>query len=370
VRDGRLEIFAVGVNAAGEQALWHIWQTAGDDWGSWFSHGIPPGSAGLRWAPTLVSLADGRLAVFVVGDDLQPGGLGSGGALYQIRQTAPNNGWSEWISEQPGGPTLFGSPAAIRGADDRLQVFALGADGALWHRWQTRPAGDWSEWVPRGSPSGLSLNSAPAVAAGADGHLEVFIVSQGAELWHLRQQAPDGQWSPWLASGTPSGVCFGSDATPAIAAGVDGCLQLFTVGNDGRLWQQWQTGANGAWSHWKARDAPPGVKFQRLRPAVAPGANGLLQLCVVGDDNDLWLMCQLTAGGDWSPWSRREAPPPAGLLGSPALAAGVGGRLQLFVAGTDGALWHTGQTAKGDWSPWFSPQAPPGSVLLGALTTG
>src|ERR1700754_3640280 len=124
--NGRVEIFAIGVNAAGEQALWHIWQrAAGNDWASWFSHGIPPGSAGLRWAPTLVSLTDGRLAVFVVGDDLEPGGLGSGGALYQMWQTAPNNGWSEWTSDQPGGPALFGSPGATCGADDRLQVFAL-----------------------------------------------------------------------------------------------------------------------------------------------------------------------------------------------------------------------------------------------------
>src|ERR1700752_799673 len=80
-------------------------------------------------------------------------------------------------------------------------------------------------------------------------------------------------------------------------------------------------------------------------PPVPPGADGLLQLCVVGDDNDLWLMRQLTPAGDWSTWSRREAPPPAGLLGSPALVAGADGRLQLFVAGTDGALWHTGPTA-------------------------
>jgi hypothetical protein len=40
----------------------------------------------------------------------------------------------------------------------------------------------------------------------------------------------------------------------------------------------------------------------------------------------------------------------------------------LFVAGTDGALWHMWQTApNGDWSPWFSHGTPPRFVLLGAL---
>jgi hypothetical protein len=44
--DGRLEVFMIGVNDAGDQGLWHIWQTPhGNGWTPWFSHGIPPGSA-------------------------------------------------------------------------------------------------------------------------------------------------------------------------------------------------------------------------------------------------------------------------------------------------------------------------------------
>jgi hypothetical protein len=92
---------------------------------------------------------------------------------------------------------------------------------------------------------------------------------------------------------------------------------------------------------------------------------------VVDNDENLWHIRQTTPNGDWAPWSCREAPPVLGLTGSPAVAAGAEGRLERFVAGTDGALWHMWQTApNGDWSPWFSHGAPPRFVLLGALTTG
>ena len=101
--DGRLEVFMIGVNDAGDQGLWHIWQTPhGNGWTPWFSHGIPPGSAGLRWSPAVVCPSDGRIELFVVSDDLQPGGLGSGGstvskapirARQRLGELGPPSGW-------------------------------------------------------------------------------------------------------------------------------------------------------------------------------------------------------------------------------------------------------------------------------------
>ena len=370
--DGHLEIFVVGVDDAGGQALWHIYQTApGNGWSPWLSHGVPPGSAGLRWSPTVAAAADGRLEVFIVSDDLQPGGLGSGGPLYRKTQSAAANGWSDWVCHQAGGPDLFGSPAVAGGADGRLELFALGADGALWHSRQTYTGAGWSEWSSHGSPAGLSLNSAPAVAASADGHLEAFIVSQEAALWRIRQMVPNGGWSQWFAHGTPSGVLFGSDSTPALAADADGCLHLFTVGNDGTLWQMRQTTPDGDWSEWWCHDGMSELKLQRLRPAVARDADARLEVFAVGNDENLWHTSQSTPNGDWSPWSCREAPPPAGIIGCPAVAVSAEGRLELFVAGTDGVLLHTWQIAPGGaWSPWISRGMPPRFVLLGGFTTG
>lgn len=370
--DGRLEVFVVGTDHAGSQSLWHRGQTApGSGWSGWFSHGTPDGSNGLHWSPTVACDADGRLEVFVVGDDLQPGGTGSGGALYHQSQSAPDNGWTVWRSYPTGGPSLFGSPAIALNADGRLELFVLGDDGALWHIWQTAANNGWSQWSSHGAPLGVALNSAPAAAVGADGCLDVFIVSQEAMLWHIRQTAPNNGWSDWVSLGTPSGASFGSDSTPAVAPSADGRLELFVVGNDETLWHTRQTAPNGGWSDWASHDAPFGTKLQRLRPAVGSAADGRLELFAVSEDAALWHLRQTTPNGGWAQWFSHGAPPVPGLAGSPAAVQGPDGRLELFVVGTDGALWQLSQTApEGGESQWFSHGAPPAVSLLAAITTG
>lgn len=370
--DGRLEVFVVGIDHGGSESLWHRRQTArGVGWSDWFSHGAPPDSNGLRWSPAVASSADGRLQIVIVGDDLQPEGSGSGGALYHQSQTAGDNEWSSWRSYPTGGPNLFGSPAVAPNTDGRLELFVLGDDGALWHMSRTAPNDGWSQWVSHGAPPGVMLNSAPAVAAGADGCLEVFVVSEEAMLWHIRQTAPDDGWSDWVSHGCPSGVSFGSDSTPALACGTDGRLELFVVGNDETLWHIWQTAPDGGWSGWRSHDAPPGKKFPRLRPGVGSTADGRLEVFAVGEDAALWHLRQTASNDGRSQWFSHGAPPVAGLAGSPAVASGAGGGMQLFIVGTDGALWQLSQTAPdGGWSQWFSHGAPQRVSLLAAITTG
>ena len=247
----------------------------------------------------------------------------------------------------------------------------LGDDGALWHMWQTAPKNGWSQWVSHGAPPGLLLNSAPSVAAGEDGRLDVFIVSQEAALWHIGKTAANSGWSDWVSHGSPSGVLFGSDSTPVVASSADGHLELFVVGNDGRLWQMRQTAPNGGWSGWRPHDAPSGMKFLRLRPAVASGLDGRVELFVVGDDASLWHLRQTGTDGGSPQWFSHGAPAVAGLAGSPAVAADADGGMQLFVMGTDGALWQLSHTApNGGWSQWSSHGAPAGTSLLAAITTG
>ena len=102
--------------------------------------------ARLRWAslggaifdPFVVNNADGRMEVFARGTD---------GALWHIWQTAPNNGWSGWLSL---GGAIQGAHAVGMNKDGRLEVFARGTDGALWHIWQTAPNSGWSGWQSLG----------------------------------------------------------------------------------------------------------------------------------------------------------------------------------------------------------------------------
>jgi hypothetical protein len=89
--------------------------------------------------------ADGRLEVFAVA---------AGGMISHAWQTAPNGGWSGWANT--GGPAAGftnDSPAVATNADGRLEVYAVGSDRDLYHVWQTAPNGGWSSWVTLGRPT-------------------------------------------------------------------------------------------------------------------------------------------------------------------------------------------------------------------------
>jgi hypothetical protein len=195
--EGRLEVFVVGIDQAGNEALWRISQKAPDNgWSNWLSHGTPPGSDGLRWSPAVASGDDGRLELFVVGDDLHPDGFGSGGAWYHQRQTVGNNAWSTWMSHGTPGPNVFGSPAVAPSSDGRLELFVLGDDGALWHLWQTAPGDDWSGWASHGAPPGVFLNDQHVPTIGNPLRRRCRFRRQ-----HPRRQSADGVSSNLQANG-------------------------------------------------------------------------------------------------------------------------------------------------------------------------
>ena len=151
--------------------------------------------------------ADGRLEVFVVGDDLQPDGLGSGGALHTTSQTTRDGRLVHWRSYPTGGPNLCGLPAVVRSADADLEVLVVGNDGRLWQMWQSASNGDWSGWRPHDAPSGMKfLRLRPAVASGLDGRLKLFLVADDASLWQLRLTGSNEALSQWFSHGAPAGT--------------------------------------------------------------------------------------------------------------------------------------------------------------------
>ena len=79
--------------------------------------------------------ADGRLEVFVIGDNT---------SLYNIRQTSPSGVGER--NYRNGTQLQRNSLAVSQNADGRLEVFVIGGDGALYRQWQTSPGGSWSQW--------------------------------------------------------------------------------------------------------------------------------------------------------------------------------------------------------------------------------
>ena len=216
--DGRLEIFAIGL----DNALYHIWQI--DPTGGWSSWG--PLAGEVKGNPAVGCNADTGLEVFVRAPD---------NSLRHIWQTSSNGGWSDWRSM---GGVLATDPTVVSLTDGRLVVFARGTDNALWHSWQTSPNGEWSDWHLLGGilPSGF------AVGRNADGGLEVFAQGTDNAVWRRRHNS--SQWSGWVSMG---GQVTGD---PVVESNADGRLVVFVRGLNNALWHSWQTSPNGEWSDW------------------------------------------------------------------------------------------------------------------------
>ncbi|MEV5935122.1 hypothetical protein AB0L56_20935 [Streptomyces sp. NPDC052079] len=85
-------------------------------------------------------------------------------------------------------------------------------------------------------------------------------------------------------------------------------------------------------------------------PVVASNADGRLEAFVRGLDGALWHIWQTTPNGGWSGWASL-----GGGITDPVVGHNADGRMEVFVRGLDGALWHIWQTAPSSgWSGWES----------------
>ena len=250
-QDGRLEAFAQHWGIAGRDErgdilaahFWHIWQTAPNNgWSAWRNAGRPPQlqvgeTSGRPFDFHVVNNQDGRLELFTAGTDFGP---------WQIWQTSPNNGWSDWRKTEC--EVLSRIDLAVgQNADGRLEMFVVDENMKVRHTWQTKPNNGWSEWASLGAPSeaeAFGVLSHLAVAQNGDGRLEVFVLAHNngnqGDFWHIRQTAPNNGWSGWENLGSPPGS-FGAGIhithpASAIASNADGHLELFCSGRRGEVW--------------------------------------------------------------------------------------------------------------------------------------
>jgi len=144
---------------------------------------------------------------------------------------------------------------------------------------------------------------------------------------------------------------------PAVCSADGGkTLDLFIRGADNALyWKHW----NGM--SWEASTNLHGILTSA--PAVTSPSTGVMDVFVRGGDGAVWWDHSADYGKTWSGWS---APLGGSLSGqtpvnrAPAACSWGAGRLDVFVEGTNGALYHKGYN--GAWSSWQS--------LGGKLTSG
>lgn len=84
---------------------------------------------------------------------------------------------------------------------------------------------------------------------------------------------------------------------------------------------------------------------------VGQNADGRLEVFVIGTDSAVWHNWQVSAGGAWSGWASL-----GGIVTSqPVVYSNFDSRLEIFARGTDSAIWHNWQVAPNDgWSGWNS----------------
>ena len=177
----------------------------------------------------------------------------------------------------------------------RLEIFVRGGDGHVWHLYQTSPNGDWSEWEDLSvyRPLGASIVGEPGVGSAADGRLEIFVPGSDGHVWHLYQTSPNGDWSEWedLSVYRPLGASIVGE--PGVGSAADGRLEIFVPGSDGHVWHLYQTSPNGDWSEWEDLSVyrPLGASIVG-EPGVGSAADGRLEIFVPGSDGHVWHLYQ------------------------------------------------------------------------------
>ncbi len=224
--NGALEVFIIGVDGC----IYHIGQTAPNNgWGNWIRLGLTTQKAKEFGLGTN---ADGRLELFNVGTD---------NGIYHYWQNSPNGTWSS--RGRLGTTSNFAVKLAVgRNADGRLEIFTIGTDSRTYHFWQTAPSNGWSQEAPFGASNDYAKEI--AVGSNKDGRLEVFTISSGNQIYHYWQTAPSNGWSNKSRLGT----FFTFAKKLAVTQNADGRLEVFLIGLDNQVYNFWQTSPNNGWS--------------------------------------------------------------------------------------------------------------------------
>jgi hypothetical protein len=184
----------------------------------------------------------------------------------------------------------------------------------------------------------------PTLGINSDGREEIFIVGKSGALLHSYQNTINGSWSSWISLGGS----YAQNSQPKILRNKDGRLEVFAIASNGQLnhASQGTAGNSGSWSAFS-------VFSSSLTPTVKVGggtnANGTLDVFVIGTDSALYEMHQTTPGGSWSSWTNM-----GGIWSQDDCIANgndLDGRQEVLLISSTGAVNTFFQTAvNGGWS--------------------
>ncbi|MGB7635684.1 MAG: discoidin domain-containing protein, partial [Nitrososphaeraceae archaeon] len=238
-----------------------------------------------------------------------------------VRITVNGNTENDWASINE--ISVFGGDIGGGGGD--------GGDsnviGTLFHKWQTSAGG--STWSPYSSLSGdIAPDADLAIAMNNDGRLQVFVVGTNNQLYYKTQSSPNS--NTWSSAWTSLGGGIKADTSPAVARNSDGMLQVFVVGTNNQLQFRAQTTAGSStWS--SAWTSLGGGLRANTDPIGIANNDGKLQVFVVGTNNQLYYKTQSSPNSNT--WSSAWTSLGGGLRDNndPAVVPNANSRLDAFV---------------------------------------
>jgi hypothetical protein len=210
-----------------------------------------------------------------------------------------------------------------------------------------------------------------ALAMNQDGRLELVATSSDGgspgAVWHAWQTTPGGRWTGWQSLGEPGGGALAA----AVAPNADGRLEVAVMDQDGVVWHRWQTKPNNGWWQWYALGEPGGDGFLMSALVPAQNSDGRLETFLMRRDGTVRHHWQTSPNNGWSQWQSLDKPDDDA-FGPLAVGANADGRLEVVVPGVstagEVAMWHRWQlTGGGRWSDWASLGRPGGQLGPGGV---
>jgi len=168
-----------------------------DSWSDW-----APLTGPVTATPAAILNLDLRMQIIIPG---------VGGELGSIEQATAGDllDWPPvpFDGIAVGAPVISRNGHVLPDADGRLEAFHIGLTGELYHKWQTAPDGGWSEWVSLGLSN---LQPGLCVDRDRDQRLEVFAIDNAGNMQHTWQTLPGKD--PWI-SGNLGGASLGGLGT-------------------------------------------------------------------------------------------------------------------------------------------------------------
>ena len=270
-----------------------------------------------------------------------------------------------WTQQEIGGTFPKGAPVTpVSRNPEHIDLFVVGDDGKAYSSWWAS-GNDWSgigdNWGSIGGsfPPGAKIS---AVSRHGD-HLDLFAVDSNGDVRSCWWD-PDNGWSSvdkeWGNLGNP-GQAFPSAVEIAVVARYENTLDLFAVGADGNVYCKWWA-ETANWSNWVSIgpvfDANA-VPANKNVTAVARTPENL-DLFVVGDDGKVchswWTQDSGwsgtkgwgSIGGAFSSDDKKTAMFTPGMEISAVVRSAD--NLDVFIAGNDGSVYHSYWYTSGNWS--------------------